>query len=372
MHETHTLYLNHAGTSWPKPTPVLEAAAGVASLDPAGWPALFESAHRQVAEFFHVDSSRLLLTPSCTAAISIGVSDHDWQTGDRAITSGYEHHALHRTLVKLSERGVVIVTLPHRADELIDLDALELELKAGGVRLLALSAACNVTGQLLPIREAIDLAHQYGALVLVDGAQIAGWWDLDLHDLKADLFTFAGHKAPHAPWGVGGLYVSPGTSMNCPYATCQRAESQPAATCATMPGYCDVGSVNLAAVAGMAAACRWLNEPRRRNGLQESRKLASDFCESLRDLPGLVLHGDVPWEKKVPTVAITLENRASSDVGEALRERGLIASGGHQCAPQAHQSLGTDSSGVVRFSFGLENTASDVTQAVELLRELLA
>ncbi len=370
MDELSQVYLNHAGTSWPKPKCVVDAAAAVLSSDPNEWPALFRDARQTIADFFHVERSRLVLTPSCTGALSLAVSDHAWLAGDRVLTSGYEHHALGRALTKLSEFGVDVKSLPHGASELVDLDALRSELGKGRVKMLALTAACNVTGELLPICDTIELAHDHGALVLIDGAQIAGWWDLDLSDLNADLFTFAGHKGPHAPWGIGGLYVAPHVSMNCPLATCERADTQAAMICAPMPGYCDAGSVNLVALAGMAAATSWLRETEQQDRLQKARGLASAFAESIREYPGLHVYGDVPIEKKMPTVAITIDGRPSIEVANDLREQGFITSGGFQCAPAAHHSLGTSQLGVVRFSFGPANQDDDVERANQILQRV--
>ena len=85
-----------------------------------------------------------------------------------------------------------------------------------------------------------------------DGAQIAGWFDLDLEQLGVDFFTFAGHKGLQAPWGIGGLYVAENTSMKCPNASCEFDPSK-RSEFGTQPGYCDAGSVDLIALAGLAA-----------------------------------------------------------------------------------------------------------------------
>ena len=376
MKSERPIYLNHAGTSWPKPPTVLEAAHSVLHSDSTNWGPLFDAAHRKVADFFHVDAARLLFTPSCTSAICVAMTDLDWKRGDRIVTSMYEHHALYRSCLKLSDRGVEISVLPEKrvkseVVELIDIKALSSELESGNVRLLALTAACNVTGQLLPISEAIELAHRYDVLVLIDGAQIAGWRDLDLVELKADLFAFAGHKAPQAPWGIGGLYVRPGVPMNCSHATCGRTESDCATQSTPMPGYCDVGSVNLSALAGLGAATTWLNAPQRTSRLAEARNLASEFTDGIRNIPGLAIHGDVPMSQKVPTVAFTYESQAPVAIAKHLAEHGLIASGGLQCAPQAHIALGTEPEGVVRVSFGPGNLASDADSAARVIQSVL-
>ncbi|MCP4784623.1 MAG: aminotransferase class V-fold PLP-dependent enzyme [Fuerstiella sp.] len=371
MSDPDIIYLNHAGTSWPSPESVALAASAVMHLSPASWPDLFEQSRRTVAEFFHVDPLRLLLTPSCTAALNVAIMDHMWKPGDQIITSHYEHHAVHRNLVKLQEHAVDVKTLPSGGDELIDLDVLESELKSNDVRLLAITAACNVTGRLLPIADAIDLAHRFGTLVLIDGAQIAGWWDMDVHTLGADLFTFAGHKGLQSPWGIGGLIVAPHVTMNCPQAACERADSEADSHCALMPGYCDVGSVNYGALAGLAAGCRWLSDPERQNRLEHARGLAREFRDAIRRLPRVVIHDDVAMEQKMPTVAMTVRGTSSVEIAKGLRQKGLIVSGGFQCPPQAHNALGTDKAGVIRISFGPLNAADDVAGALEAMATVI-
>ena len=366
-----TVYLNHAGTSWPKPPSVLEATERATHLDPQDWPAVFESSHQTISNYFHVAPSRLLLTPSCTGALSAAVSDLDWNTGDRVLTSQYEHHALHRGLTKLGERGVQVFQIPANGEELIDLEILESQLQAGGVRLVALTAACNVTGQLIPFSEVIELAHQYGALVLLDGAQVAGWLDLDLLDMKVDLFTFAGHKGLQAPWGIGGLYVSADVEMNSPSAVCDITETEQRSKCAPMPGYCDTGSVNLSALVGLDAAVRWLEEAKQADRLNQARKLTQAFTDGLRNLSGVNIVGDVPVHMKVPTVAITVDKLSTARIATRLRDFGIVTSAGFQCAPEAHSALGTAWDGVVRFSFGPQTQAWEMKNTLASLKIVL-
>lgn len=366
MSEPHLVYLNHAGTSWPKPEPVLQAAADADRADPDAWPSLFTECQRTVADYFQVPSDRLLFTPSCTSALTVAMMDLPWQAGDRLLTSQFEHHALHRNVQKLAERGVGVTYLEPGNRQLIDLDRLEAELNQGGVRLLALTAACNVTGQLLPFAQAAELAKQFGVTVLVDGAQFAGWQQLDLSASKIDMFTFAGHKGPMSPKGVGGLYVAEHVRMDCLSAACDPATAQ---ANSRMPDYCDVGSVNYAALSGLAAGCRWLQKADQVNRLQEARELASAFADGVRDLPNSVLHHDVAAELKMPTVAFNIAGRATSELAAELQRHRIFVSCGMQCAPQVHHILNTGSTGVIRCSFGFENDLSDVAAALNCLRK---
>ena len=193
------IYLNQAGTSWPKPAPVQTAVAEALAAPPETWAQRFASDHTEVCRAFGVaDESRLLLTPGATSAISVALTDHPWCSGDRVVISGLEHHALHRPALQLAARGVEVIVAPRTPDEPIDLEALEALLRRGGVRLVAMNAASNVTGEILPIDDIVTLAREHGALSLIDAAQIAGWIPLDIDRLGADLLAFAGHKGPQA------------------------------------------------------------------------------------------------------------------------------------------------------------------------------
>jgi selenocysteine lyase/cysteine desulfurase len=109
---------------------------------------------------------------------------------------------------------------PRAADAPIDLDFVAASLARGGVRLVACCMASNVTGEILPVAELTRLAHEHGALMLIDAAQTAGCLPIDVGVLGADLFAFAGHKGPHAPQGIAGLYAAPSVAFESPAASC--------------------------------------------------------------------------------------------------------------------------------------------------------
>lgn len=331
-------YHNHAGTSWPKPPEVLAAAERATVASPADWSGLFEDAHQGVARAFGVAPERMLITPSCTQALAVAVADVPWQEGDRILSSQMEHHALVRPLAKL--RGVKTLHLPRGQAGPIDLDRVESELRVGGVRLVAMSMASNVTGELFPWRELVALAHQHGAICLLDGAQVAGWHPLDLRDLEVDLFAFAGHKGPQGPSGVGGLYVREGLVLDTPGARCGLD------SCDSGPGYCDTGSVNLPGLSGLAAGLAWMADKQPLNPVMAA---LAELERGLRSLPGVEILGGLAG---VPTRSIRVRGHSPAALAQALREAGFIASGGLQCAPMAHQALGTNPDGTLRLSLG--------------------
>lgn len=363
-------YLNHAGTSWPKPLPVRQAVAAALASPPADWPAAFDATRRRVAQAFGIPApERLLFTPGCTSALALAIYDHPWQVGDRILTSALEHHALQRPVLQLRERGVESCAVPRDNDSALDLEALERELRRGRVRLVALTAACNVTGELLPVAEVVALAHEHGALCLVDGAQLCGWQPLDLTALQVDLFAFAGHKGLQGPSGIGGLYVAPQVGTTTPAATCELPANGRSA-CAPMPGYCDGGSLNQAALAGLAAALDWLDAPERVDRLRLARQHVEQLASALEERRGVRLHGARDPGARLPTIAFTREGRSTADVAATFAAAGVTVGAGLQCAPLAHETLGTARDGVVRLSTGPATSAESVERALEVVSSL--
>ena len=330
------IYANAAGTSWPKPAGVVDAVQRAMLADPSDNAARYREGHEAVRRFFGVPDAaaeRLLLAPSCTSALGVALGDLQLERGDVVITSSLEHHALARPVQKLVwERGVVHAQAPYAPGAPIDLDYVEATLRAGRVRLVAVTGASNVTGERLPIEALAELAHAHGALLLLDAAQLAGLLPLDVAALGVDLLTFAGHKAMLGPFGVGGLWAAPHVPFVCPAATCEVRTEAGAGPRAPFPGFCDLGSVDLPALARrLLAACR-----------------ERERCR--------VLGGDGP---RTATVSFTLDHIALDDAQRHFRERGVVLRAGTHCAPMALEALGAPE-GCVRVSFGPHNRDEDV------------
>jgi len=278
------------------------------------------------------------------------------------VISAWEHHAVHRPAQLLADRGVDVVVIGPADDGPFDLEAFRSVLSEG-VRLVVISAASNVTGELLPVGEIGEMAKASGATFMVDAAQIGGWMPIEG---DPDLFAFAGHKGPQGPWGIGGLYVAPHVVMRSPEASCEIPLDGSAPECAVMPGYCDAGSVNRAALAGLAVALQACNPAR----LLVARELCERFVVGALAL-GMTLHGARNPERRMPTAAVTSAGISPTELAAKLALAEIYASGGIQCAPLAHRTLGTDPTGVLRVSFGPTNRAGDVTAILDALREIL-
>jgi selenocysteine lyase/cysteine desulfurase len=361
------IYVNNAGTTWPKPDAVPEAVAGALDAEPADAADRFRAAHERIARFLDVrEPERLLLTPSCTGALAVALADLPWKQDDVVVTSALEHHALAGPVERLvRDRGVTHRPIPYRPGTPLDLDLLRDVLRGGGVRLVAVTAASNVTGELLPVQAIVDLAHEHGALCLVDAAQTVGLLPVNAAAMRPDILTFAGHKGPLGPPGIGGLWAAPGVRFESPRAVCDITAG---AACAPFPTYCDVGSTNLPAAAGLAAGMSWLEGPGR-EAPGRARKLARRLAMALGERPGVVLFGGLE-AGRTATVSFRIDSLPVQEAEAFFRERSILLRAAAHCAPMALEAIGSPG-GTIRVSFGVFNRGGDVDAVLAAVDEAI-
>ena len=376
------IYLDNAATSFPKPPGVAEAMVDFLAHS-AGNPgrsghALALAAQRTVSDtrrllaslFDAPDPSRVVFALNATDAINLAL----WgllRPGDRVVTTGMEHNAVARPLHDLAQRGVSVAIVPCAADGSLDPDDLALALKAAPTRLVAMTHASNVTGTILPAREAAGLAHSHGALFLLDAAQTAGVLPIGVVEMGIDLLAFPGHKGLLGPTGTGGLYVSPGVKLwpmrQGGTGTRSEEERQPDG----LPEGLEAGTVNTVGIAGLGAAIRYLDYRGMESVRQHEAGLTERLLEGLKSVPGLHIHGPADSRRQVATVSITLDGWEPVDLGAVLDSSfGIAVRPGLHCAPLAHRTLGTYPQGTVRFSPGCFSTEEDVDTAIAALRAL--
>ncbi len=385
------IYLNNAGTSWPKPPEVRRAVLETLDSDPASWSETYERALDQVTEFFGLPRrDRFLFTSGATAALATALTDLEWSEGDTILTSHMEHHALFRWLFKLAdERGVRIAMCPYAPGRPLDLDFARETLRKGGVKLIAVSHAANATGEVLPIPELVELARDHDALVLLDAAQTAGVLPMNIAELDVDMFVFAGHKGALGPQGIGGLYVGERVRMKVPMAACEISPgasgssgggsgASPSAgvgvterACANTPSFCDVGSFNVAGGAGLAAGIAYLRE----NNLEQIHARTSArtlrLMHELRALDRVEMFGARREQRRTHAFSFRIRGMSVADAGARLKEAGIMASAGLQCSPLAHEALGTADGGTLRMSAGPFTTDEEIAATIAAVEEIV-
>jgi len=378
------IYFDNAATSWPKPPGVTEAMLHFmqdvgANPGRSGHRLSIEagrivySAREAVAELVNApDPLRVVFGPNVTEALNLALSGL-LQPGDHIITSSMEHNSMMRPLRALERRGVRVTVVQCTKEGFLAPGDVEAAIQPS-TGMIALNHASNVVGTLLPIAEVGHIARRHGLLFLVDAAQTAGAYPIDVQADGIDLLAFTGHKSLYGPMGTGGLVIGErvevvqleplkrgGTGSHSEY------EEQPG----FLPDKLESGTVNAVGLAGLAAGIRWIRE----RGVEAIRdhevELTQRLIAGLSDIPAVTVYGGLDATRQTATVSFNIQGMEPSEVGLRLDEEyGIMCRVGLHCAPLAHRTVGTFPVGTVRFGLGAFNTLQEVDAALHAVREL--
>ena len=378
------VYFDNGATSWPKPREVIEAMAaamreqganpgrGAYPMALAASRVVFES-RRACADILGVPDSRdLLFLAGCTQACNLMLKGL-LEPGDRVVVSSMEHNAVTRPLHVLSQQGVVVDVVAADSTGLVDALDMERAVKAAPTKAVVCQHASNVTGAIQPIADLADIAHENGALLLVDGAQGGGHLGVDLAGLDVDAYAVSGHKGLLGPQGVGLLYLRPGLdARELTQGGTGGSSSEQDAQPQGRPERYEAGTPNTPGIAGVGAAARLLAA----HGAEwraEEQRLFRMLKEGLLAMAGVTVYGPALNEPSVPILCITHDTIDPDRIAFLLdRRAGVAVRAGLHCAPWAHRTIGTLDTGAVRFGVGHATTEADVRTALAALAEVLA
>ena len=378
------IYFDNAATSWPKPPGVVEAMVHFmnevgANPGRSGHRLSVEAgrivydAREAVAELFNApDPLRVVFGPNVTEALNLALRGL-LHPGDHVVTSSMEHNSMMRPLRALEREGVAVTVVRCSPEGFLDLADVEAAIRPDTV-MIALNHGSNVVGTLLPVAEVGRFARQHGLLFLVDAAQTAGAYPIDVQADGIDLLGFTGHKSLYGPMGTGGLVVGEqvdlarleplkrgGTGSRSEH------EEQPD----FLPDMCESGTPNAVGLTGLEAGVRWVLE----RGVEAIRAhevaLAQRLIVGLQSIPGVTVYGGHDAELQTATVSFNVAGMEPSEMGLRLDEEyGIMCRVGLHCAPAAHRTLGTFPVGTVRFGLGAFNTVEEIDAALEAVRQL--
>ena len=377
-----SVYLDNAATSWPKPESVYRAVdrfmREIGATPGRGGHRREEESARladetraALAELFHVSNPNgVAFTMNATQAINMALKGL-LKAGDHIITSSIEHNAMWRPLKALEQRGVEVTAISCARDGLLDPADVESAIRPS-TRVIAMLHASNVLGTILPVAEVGALAHARGIQFLVDAAQTAGVYPINMETMKIDLLAFAGHKGLLGPHGTGGLIVRPGIALETWVEGGSGTESAPETMPETLPLRLEAGTQNAAGIAGLLAGVRFIQE----QGIEKIRahemELTALLIEELRAAPYLTILGPAEVSQRTAVVSVTIEGYVPEQLAMVLDEVFDIATrAGLHCAPQAHRVAGTLEVGALRFSPGYFNTANEIRESAAALMSLL-
>ena len=379
------IYLDNAATSWPKPPEVLKAMTDVLGraggnpgrsghrLSIAAARVIYDT-REAIADFFGISEPlRVIFTNNATHAINLALRGI-LKSGDQVVTSSMEHNAVMRPLRQLEKQGIRLSVVPCSADGSLNVNDLSKAVNTG-TRLVVITHASSVVGTILPVAEITSIAHQAGAMVLVDAAQTAGALPINMLEMGIDLLAFTGHKELLGPPGIGGLVIADKIDVSqiepliCG-GTGSRSESEEQPN--DLPDKFESGTANLVGIAGLGAGLKWIQE----RGIDEIRnymeRLFQTLINGLTVLPKVKVYGTLDPERSVAIVSFKIEGMQVSEIGLRLDEEyGLLSRVGLHCAPAAHKTIGSFPEGTVRLAPGVFTTMNDTKEAIQAIKRVV-
>ena len=333
----------------------------------------YEAAREKVRRFLNAPSTKeIIFVRGATEGINLIAQSWGRQNirkGDEIVITRLEHHAnIVPWQMLCSETGARLRVVPVDDSGQILLDEYH-KLLGPKTRLVSFTQVSNALGTVTPVHDIIELAHRYGAKVLLDGAQAVSHMQVDVQSYDCDFYVFSGHKV-FAPTGIGVVFGKYDILENTqPWqgggnmiqdVTFEKTTYQPP------PGRFEAGTGNIADAVGLGAAIDYLSRVGMANISRHEHDLLVYATEKLLRIPGLRLIGTA--REKAGVLSFVLDGFRTEDVGAALNRQGIAVRAGHHCAQPILRRFGVETT--VRPSLALYNTCDDIDALVAAIWNL--
>lgn len=336
---------------------------------------LHEEARETVRRFINARSvSEVIFTRGTTESLNLIVSsfcDEFMQPGDEVIVSVMEHHSnIVPWQLQAARRGISIRVIPMNDKGELDLDEYG-KMFTGKTKIVSVTHVSNVLGTVNPVKEMIRVAHEHGVPFMVDGAQSAPHFAVDVRELDCDFFAFSGHKM-YGPTGVGVLYGKEDWLDRLPPyqggGEMIESVSFEKTVFERLPFKFEAGTPDYVATHGLAKAIDYITALGIDNIREHEQELTRYAMQQLKTIDGIRLFG--LSEGKDAVVSFLVGNIHHLDMGTLLDRLGIAVRTGHHCAGPLMNRLGIQ--GTVRASFALYNTKEEIDALVAGIRRVSA
>lgn len=334
----------------------------------------YESARKKAQQFIGASShEEIIFTRGTTEAINLVAQTYGTKnigSGDEILLTVMEHHSnIVPWQILEKQKGAVIKVIPiNDAGEII----LEeyAKLLSRRTRLVAITHVSNVLGTINPIHPMIEMAHAYGASVLIDGAQSAPHLRINVAELDADFYAFSGHKA-YAPTGIGILYGKKALLEEMPPWQTGGGMIEHVSFDRTIynkvPYKFEAGTGNIADAVALGAAIDYMQKIGLENIQHHEKELTSYAMEALSSIPHSHIIGTSA--SKTSVLSFVIDNTSPETIAHKLNQEGIAVRSGHHCAQPVLQRFGL--SNTLRASLGLYNTAEEIDNLVNVLFKII-
>jgi cysteine desulfurase/selenocysteine lyase len=333
----------------------------------------YESAREKVRRFVNASSTReIIFVRGATEGINLIAQSwgrRNIQKDDEIVITWLEHHAnIVPWQMLCSEKGAKLRVAPVDDSGQVLLDEYE-KLLGPKTRLVSITQVSNALGVVTPADKMIEIAHRYGATVLLDGAQSVSHMSVDVQALNCDFFVFSGHKV-FGPTGIGVVYGKPEVLEYMPPWQGGGNMIQDVTFEKTLyqepPQRFEAGTGNIADAVGLGAAIDYLDRVGMSNISRHEHELLVKATRELTSIPGLHIIGTA--KEKAGVLSFVLDGFRTEEVGDYLNQNGIAVRSGHHCAQPILRRFGLEST--VRASLALYNTHEDIDKLVATIWNL--
>ncbi len=333
----------------------------------------YEKAHAVVAKFIGAQFKEVIFTKGTTESLNLLAYSlgKKLQAGDEIVLTEMEHHSNLVPWQQLArEKDLVLKFIPITSDFRLDMDKAR-EYITLKTKIVSITHISNVLGTINPVKEIAALAHEAGAVMIVDAAQSVPHMPIDVKELNCDFLAFSGHKMC-GPTGIGVLYGKKELLEKMDpflYGGDMIKEVHfDHSIWNDLPWKFEAGTPNIAGAVGLAAAVEYLRKIGIENIWHYEQELTKHVLQQFSALPKIKLLGPATHEERGAVFSFTVENIHPHDVSEMLDKVNICVRGGHHCAMPLHEKLGVNSS--VRASGYFYNTTEEIDALVEALAEI--
>lgn len=337
--------------------------------------AAFEATRHRARDFLNAEDARqIIFTRGTTEAINLVAQSwgrSQLQAGDEVLISMLEHHSnIVPWQLLAAERGFTIKVIPVDAHGALDMDAYRTLLNER-TRLVAVNHVSNALDTINPVKEMAALAHQQGALILVDGAQATPHQKVDVQDIDADFYAFSGHKV-YGPTGVGVLYGKAALLEAMPPwqgggEMIKTVSFDVGTTFADIPHKFEAGTPAIAEVIALGRALQWIEDVGVEAIGDWEAVLLTHATQAVSHIDGLRILGTAPH--KAGVLSFVVDGAHSQDIGLLIDQLGVAIRTGHHCAQPLLHHFGVEAT--CRASFAAYNTLQEVDAFVAALNRVI-
>ena len=372
-------YFDNAATTYPKPDRVYsfmdafyrKCGGNVGRGDygiakSAG--ALVADTRTHLQELLHCPAKQVVFTPTATIALNIILQGLCMMGMKNFYISPFEHNAVTRTLHHFENTGEINVTqLAVTSDFRYDLEKIRYQFDDCKPDVVVVSHASNVIGLIAPAAEIFELAKKYGSYTVLDMSQTAGLVDCDVGRTTFDFAVFAGHKTLYGPTGISGFVMKPEIQLPAVLFGGTGYDSANQNMPDSLPERYEMGTSNIAGIAGLNAALQWSQEIGLQKIFEHEQQNRKKLLDILSQYDFITVVGYSPEQQYVGIVSCLFEGISSDVAGNLLSKQGVSVRTGLHCAPLAHKFLGTYPAGTIRFSVGYFTLQEDFDALYEAL-----